>query len=357
MEISIPQQVWEYYGLNPANYQVSRAASGHINQTFIVLGKSLEQLSWVVQRINTQVFTNPGAIAQNIKLADNHLKKHQPDYLFIAPIPNRNGELFSIIDGHYWRLLPYITNTIALDVLQQPLQAYEAAKQFGKLSRNLDGINPEGFQATIPRFHDLEWRKEQFDQALSIADEELKMNASVAIELANQFNSIVKDFSSVKHNLPIRILHHDTKISNALLDKQTFEGKCVIDLDTLMPGYFISDLGDMMRTYLCAYDENEADLAKITIREEYFSAMLKGYLSEMGHILNSTEKTLILFSGKYMIYMQALRFLSDYLEGSIYYPIAYPKHNLDRSMNQFRLLGQLYEKEKILEEIVSECLN
>ncbi len=357
MEISIPQQLWEYYGLNPADYQVSRAASGHINQTFIVLGKSTGQSSWVVQRINTQVFTNPEAIAHNIELADNHLKKYHPDYLFIAPITNRNGELFSIIDGHYWRLLPYITNTIALDVLEQPLQAYEAAKQFGKLSRNLDGINPEGFQATIPRFHDLEWRKEQFDQALSAANAELKMNASVAIELANQFNSIVKDFSSVKNDLPIRILHHDTKISNVLLDEQTFEGKCVIDLDTLMPGYFISDLGDMMRTYLCAYDENEADSAKITIREEYFSATLKGYLSEMGDILHTTEKSLILFSGKYIIYMQALRFLSDYLQGSIYYPTRYPTHNLDRSMNQLRLLSQLYEKEKILEQIVSECLN
>ncbi len=112
-----------------------------------------------------------------------------------------------------------------------------------------------------------------------------------------------------------------------------------------------------MRTYLCAYDENEADSAKITIREEYFSATLKGYLSEMGDILHTTEKSLILFSGKYIIYMQALRFLSDYLQGSIYYPTSYPTHNLDRSMNQLRLLSQLYEKEKILEQIVSECLN
>lgn len=357
MEIGIPHQLWEYYRLNPAEYQISRASSGHINQTFLVLGKSAEKSSWVAQCINTQVFINPEAIAENVGLANVYLKKYHPDYHFISPILNRNGELFTSVDDHYWRLLPYITNTIALDVLERPLQAYEAAKQFGKLSRNLAGINLERFKATIPRFHDLEWRKEQFDQALSTADVNLKENAFAAIELANQFNSIVNDFRSVKQHLPLRIMHHDTKISNVLLDEKTFEGKCVIDLDTLMPGYFISDLGDMMRTYLCAYDENEPDLSKIIIREDYFRATVQGYLSEMAEVLSPTEKPLILFSGKYIIYMQALRFLTDFLQGSTYYPIQYPRHNLDRSLNQFQLLAELYKKEKILEQIVVECLN
>ena len=140
------------------------------------------------------------------------------------------------------------------------------------------------------------------------------------------------------------------------MHKKSFAGVCVIDLDTLMPGYFLSDLGDMMRTYLCAYDENETDLAKITIREDYFKALVSGYLSEMADILTAEEKTQLLFAGKFILYMQALRFLSDYLQGSIYYPISYPEQNLIRSLNQFQLLQSIVEKEKNLEQIIHECL-
>lgn len=357
MEIAIPSQLWEYYKLNPADFKISKASSGHINQTYILLSHYPEQSSWVAQRINKQVFTRPEAIAHNIDLAANYLKAHHPDYLFISASPNAKGELLSVIKGDYWRLVPFIPNAIALDVLDKPSQAYEAAKQFAKLSRQLAGMDIGNFQITIPRFHDLVWRREQFELALASSEPHLKLEAGAGIEFAEKFKLIVDQFVSVKDQLPLRIMHHDTKISNVLLDNNSFEGKCVIDLDTLMPGYFISDLGDMMRTYLCAYDENEPDFSKIQLREDYFSATVQGYLSEMAGVLNLTEKSLILFSGKYIIYMQALRFLTDFLQGSTYYPIHYPTHNLDRSLNQFQLLDELCKNEKILEQIVAECLN
>jgi hypothetical protein len=123
-----------------------------------------------------------------------------------------------------------------------------------------------------------------------------------------------------------------------------------------MAGKFISDLGDMMRTYLCAFSENEPDIDKIFIRIEYFEAIVQGYLKEMGSILTSVEKDLIVFSGKYLIYMQALRFLTDYLNGSIYYPIAYPEQNLVRTVNQFKLLSEFFSQEKTLQSIVDKCL-
>jgi Ser/Thr protein kinase RdoA (MazF antagonist) len=151
-------------------------------------------------------------------------------------------------------------------------------------------------------------------------------------------------------------MHHDTKISNVLLDPENFKGVCVIDLDTIMPGKFISDLGDMIRTYTCAFSENETDLSKIKIRTSYFEALIKGYLSEMRSILTKTEKELVHFAGKYMIYMQALRFLTDFLTGNIYYQIQYPRQNLDRSTNQFKLLQELYIKEKELQDIIEENL-
>ena len=172
------------------------------------------------------------------------------------------------------------------------------------------------------------------------------------------YGFILDYFNSFKNSteFPDRAMHHDTKISNMLFDKDSMKGICVIDLDTLMAGKFISDLGDMMRTYLCAYSENEPDISKITIRIEYFEAIVNGYLHEMGAILSKVEKELILFSAKYLIYMQAIRFLTDYLNGNIYYPIAYAEQNLDRTKNQFKLLNELYENEKILIDIVNKCL-
>jgi hypothetical protein len=112
----------------------------------------------------------------------------------------------------------------------------------------------------------------------------------------------------------------------------------------------------MLRTYLCAYDENEADLSKISIREDYFKALMRGYLSEMAEVLSSEEKAELLFPGKFILYMQALRFLSDFLQGNTYYPISYPEQNLMRSLNQFKLLQSIIEKEKNLEQIIWECL-
>lgn len=353
---AFPLNIWESYQLNPADFRIQKTVSGHINQTYLLLKKANEDEGFVLQQINRRVFTNPEIIAQNIHLTRAYLQTHHSEYLFIAPIPNQNGEQLTLIEGEYWRLFPFVAKAKAFDVLTEPVQAYEAAKQFGKLSRLLSGIPLEKFEASIPRFHDLEWRKQQFDEALAQSSETLKTQAETAIELANTYDNILKKFKAIKPDLPLRIMHHDTKISNVLLDEQSFKGICVIDLDTLMPGYFISDLGDMMRTYLCAVDENEADLNKIHIREDFFRATVQGYLSEIATVLNQQEKQLILFAGKYIIYMQALRFLTDYLQGSIYYPVQYPKQNLHRALNQFQLLKQLDDKEKTLEVIIRECL-
>jgi hypothetical protein len=197
-----------------------------------------------------------------------------------------------------------------LDVLSEPQQAYEAAKQFGKLSRLLNNFDSKILKPTIAGFHDLGLRFEQFTAALNQTSAELKQNAKQEIEEALEHKYILDYFKSYSHRVDFP-------------DAKNFEGVCVIDLDTIMPGKFISDLGDMMRTYLCAFSENETDLSKVKIRLPYFEAMIKGYLSEMKGTLTATEKELILFSGKYIIYMQALRFLTDFLNGNIYYPISY----------------------------------
>jgi len=353
MEIAIPSGLWELYNLPTAGWKIEPVGSGHINNTYIAKGN---QQSWIVQKLNHRVFTQPEAIEQNIQLCQAYLQEKDPNYLFLAPISNQKGVYTTKIANSYWRIFPFISEGIAFDTLSDPKQAYQAAKKFGELSRLLDGVTLADFKETIPAFHDLSLRFKQFEQALIKAPEQLKEAAAQAIALALAHREIAETFEKLKKTLPLRIQHHDTKISNVLLHHESYAAVCVIDLDTLMPGYFLSDVGDMMRTYLCAYDENESDLEKITVREEYFKAIVSGYLSEMVEVLSSEEKAELLFAGKFILYMQALRFLSDFLQGNTYYPISYPEQNLIRSLNQFQLLKSIVEKEKNLEQIIRECL-
>lgn len=351
-------EVLKAYGIDTDKVSWRAFGTGHINSTYLISVEG-EKEQFILQSINQKVFKNPLIIAENVRLVSSYLKEHYPTYLFVGSIPTKVGDEMAFVDETYWRLTTFIPNSVAYDTLSDPGQAFEAAEQFGRLSRLLDGFDASLLKPSIPGFHDLNLRYKQFKEALENATADLKANAKEQIEKALRHNFILDYFNSYRDSadFPDRVMHHDTKISNMLFDKTTNKGICVIDLDTLMSGKFISDLGDMMRTYLCAHSENEADMDKIFIRIEYFEAIIKGYLKEMGSILTATEKELILFSGKYLIYMQALRFLTDYLNGNIYYPVTYPEQNLVRTVNQFKLLSEFFNKEKILQSIVNSCLN
>lgn len=357
MELTIDKNILKAYGLTGENINIQQIGSGLINGTYLLTDLSNSK-KFVLQHINTNVFTNPEAIADNIAAVADFLQTNFPSYLFPAPLVTNANQRMYLHEGKYWRLMPFVEGTVALDTLSTPKQAFEAAKQFGKLSRLLNKFDSNKLQPTIVGFHDLALRFEQFKKALSKASTAAKDKAVREIETAFVFETILIQYLQLNSNadFPNRVMHHDTKISNALLDKDTFEGVCVIDLDTLMPGKFISDLGDMMRTYLCEFSENEKDLSKITIRVDYFAAMIEGYLSEMGEILTATEKELILFSGKYIIYMQALRFLTDFLNENIYYATTYPEQNLDRAKNQFKLLEELIRNEDQLQQLIDANL-
>lgn len=357
MELGLDAKVLEAYGFTKENVKITHIGTGLINRTYM-LSTLPEDKKYILQNINTSVFTKPQAIADNLKAIADYLARTYPNYLFIKPISTVNGEEMAQIHNEHWRMLPYVPHTVSLNVLSDPQQAYEAAKQFGKLSRLLNNFDASILEPTIPGFHDLGLRFEQFTLALNTTTQNLKDKAKPQIDAALEHKYILDYFKSYSHraDFPDRVMHHDTKISNVLLNDKTYEGVCVIDLDTIMPGKFISDLGDMMRTYLCAYSENETDLNKIKIRLPYFEALIKGYLSEIKTHLTKTEKELILFSGRYMTYMQALRFLSDFLNNNIYYTTNYPTQNLDRAKNQFKLLYELSLNEKELQDIIEENL-
>lgn len=349
------QSVLKAYGLNPAECRLEPIGSGLINRTWRV---SDAQSTYVLQHVNTHVFRDPESIAINLKLLANYLKDHNPSYLFPAPLPACDGRQLVWFDGECYRLLPFIQGSHTVDFLIEPGLAYEAARQFGKLTSLLSEFDANRLVDTIPNFHNLSLRIDQFHDALNISTVARLHPAQSAIkqvleniDIADQYQSIINEKS-----LPVRVVHHDTKINNVLFNDKG-RGLCVIDLDTVMPGHFISDVGDMMRTYLSETNEEEQQLDKIRIREKFFTAIYAGYMEQMGGVFTDTEKELFVYSGKFMIYMQAVRFLTDYLRGDVYYQTTYPGQNLVRANNQLTLLNRYKESEPLFNNIVQKFGN
>jgi Ser/Thr protein kinase RdoA (MazF antagonist) len=326
------------FGLTSSNYIIESIGTGHIHQTFFLKGDK----NFILQRVNKLVFTKPEVIAQNLRIASDYLKLHFPEYRFLSPIKTTEGqEMVYDAEGFPWRLFPYMDGTITLNEVQNEAQAYNGAKGFAELTKNLRSIDTSLFKPTIEKFHDLNWRYFQFQMALKKASGEAKKAAKEAIESANYFAYLVDQYNMLINSnaLQIRITHNDTKINNILFSSSTQESFCVIDLDTLMPGYFIYDLGDLVRTVVSPVSEEEKDFRKITFRRSIYNALIEGYLSQMDSVLSEKEKEAIPFAGLMMTYIMALRFLADYLNGNVYYHVTYPDQNLVRAQNQFQLLS------------------
>jgi Ser/Thr protein kinase RdoA (MazF antagonist) len=311
-----------------------------------------------LQRVNHAVFKNPEAIAHNIRLLGTYLAQHYPAYYFTAPVKTIDGaDLLFVQDQGWFRMFRFVPRSHSVDVVTSTRQAFEAAKQFGKFTRLLARFDATQLQQTIPDFHNLTLRYEQFLQALQEGDKERIKNARTSIQQLQEHKAIADHYGVLKKSpeFKIRVTHHDTKISNVLFDDAD-NGLCVIDLDTVMPGYFISDVGDMMRTYLSPVSEEEKDFTRIRVRDDYFRAIVSGYLGEMQAELTEMEKGLFVYAGKFMLYMQALRFLTDYLNNDRYYGRKYEDHNLVRANNQIVLLQQLVAKEPKLQQAVLQAL-
>jgi len=298
--------------------------------------------NYILQQINDSVFRRPEDIHYNIRLAKEYLLRSHPSYLFVSPIASMQGEDLLHIQGKgYFRVFPFIEGSHSFSVVSAPEQAYQAALQFGTFTTMLSGLDTGKLRITLPQFHDLTLRCFQFDEALRNGDRSRVMRSSDVINELLNYRFIEHHYRKLKERsvLPLRVMHHDTKISNVLFD-DAGQGICVVDLDTIMPGYVISDLGDMMRTYLSPVSEEEGDPEKITIRTDIYEAISEGYREAMGNELTNEESGHFFFAGQFMIYMQALRFMTDHLFNDRYYGAAYEGHNYVRACNQLQLLKQ-----------------
>jgi len=340
------------YDLHINNLVVEPIHTGLINFTWLIKNTTD---SFILQKINNKVFKDPDAIASNVRMIADYLLKKNPEYLFVCPIKTKGGQEFIHIQGNgYFRLTNFVKNSHTITSVEKPQQAYEAARKFGEFTFLLREFPVHKLQITIPDFHNLSLRYQQFKDALATGNKIRLEQSKDLIEFIKDHKNIVDTYEKILFNpsFKLRVTHHDTKISNVLFDHSD-KGICVIDLDTVMPGYFISDVGDMLRTYLSPANEEEKDFSKIEIREDYFKAIWDGYMAEMKNELTAEEKNHFIYAGKFMIYMQALRFLTDHLNDDIYYGAKYEGQNFIRAANQVVLLQKLIEKESILQDLLT----
>jgi Ser/Thr protein kinase RdoA (MazF antagonist) len=339
--------ILQQYGSQFQNASLEVISGGLINQTWKVTAKGE---SFVLQRINDTIFKEPGKIATNVRLLADHLASIGSDYFLVSAIRTESGEELAYETGKgYFRLTPFVRSSKTIQVVETPEQAYEAALQFGKFSSTFSDFDAKQLHVTIPNFHDLAYRYKQFENALLTGNPQRISECSDEINQIRGYVHLVDEYNRILRNpvFKLRVTHHDTKISNVLFDLNN-KGVCVIDLDTVMPGYFFSDVGDMMRTYLSPTNEEETDFSKIEVRPMFYHAIVQGYSEGMKGALSIEEQNSFFLAGQFLIYMQALRFLADYFNNDVYYGSQFQEHNLARARNQLSLFSAFIRARKRL---------
>jgi len=279
----------------------------------------------------------------------------------LTVVPARNGKAF-VCDGEggYWRTYLFIEGAHSNQVATSPDEVRFLGESIGHFHKQLADMPPPRLHEGIPNFHDMEKRYVKFHKV--IEDDKCGRAKEVRDEINFLFENeergaiLIRGLKSGE--LPERICHNDTKMNNILIDDKTREALCVVDLDTVMPGTALFDIGDLIRTVPSTAEEDETDLSKVRFNLNLFKPLVEGFMSEARDFFTEKEKSLIVESGRNLTHIMALRFLTDYLEGDVYYQIARPRHNVDRCRNQIALIKSLDAQWKEAEGIAAgACRN
>lgn len=338
------------------NIEPSVYGNGHINDTYIVYA----QPSYILQRINKAVFTDPPAVMENILGITEYLREKiksaggNPDRETLNLIRTTDGKPYYMDEnGEYYRVYKFIENARSYDLVESPEQLYQAAKAFGRFQNMLADYPTDKLNETIVDFHNTKVRYEQFKAALANdkAGRAKEVAAEIQFVLDREGDAGVIVDGIADGRIPLRVTHNDTKLNNVMLDNDTGEGVCVIDLDTVMPGSLLYDYGDALRFGGSTGAEDEKDLDKICFSVENFEAFTRGFMEELPS-MTEEERKLLPFSIKLMTLECGSRFLADYLNGDVYFKTHYPEHNLDRCRTQLKLVADIEAKMDTLNAIV-----
>lgn len=340
---------------------------GHINDTYLLVYEMEDgsEKKIILQRMNKNVFPKPVELMENVMGVTSYLKKiiveqgGDPERETLNVIPCADGKAYYMdSEGEYWRAYKFITDAVCLEKVEKPEDFYESAVAFGNFQRLLADYPADTLHETIEDFHNTKKRFATFKKA--VEEDVMGRAASVQEEIkfvldredvANYFTDLQE-----KGELPLRVTHNDTKLNNIMMDNTTGKGICVIDLDTVMPGLAMNDFGDSIRFGASTGAEDEKDLDKIWCDMDLFDIYAKGFMEGCGGKLTQKEVELMPMGAKVMTYECGMRFLTDYLQGDVYFKVHREGHNLDRCRTQFKLVADMETKWETMQNIMKKYM-
>lgn len=340
--------------------------NGRINYTYAVNVDNAPVKRYILQKINKDVFPDPAPLMKNIENITTFLRGKiissggNPERECLNLVPASDGRLYyQDENGDYWRAYNYIDNALSYDRAEKPEHVYESGRAFGKFLRLLDEYPVESLFTSIPNFHNTKKRFESFVSAVEADTMNRAADASEEIAQAMKFKENLNYLNELKDKgeLPLRVTHNDTKFDNVMLDIETEKAVCVLDLDTVMPGLSAYDYGDSIRSCVSAASEDERDLSRVYMDDRLFDFFTRGYLTECGLILSKKEVESLPAAVLLITYELSIRFLTDYLNGDMYFKINRPLQNLERAKNQLKLLSDIEYKTVWMESAIRRIIN
>lgn len=343
---------------------IAEYGGGHINTTTMVQMKDgADSHKYIVQKINKHVFHHPEEVMQNSVRVTKHLYQEivkeggDPARETLRFRKATTGHYYLIdCDGAYWRAYDFIDDTTTLQIVRDPQDMYASGKAFAIFNKRLDQFPVDTLHVTIPDFHNTPKR---FARLVEVAQQDPCKRLTTCRKEFDFIRAREADTSVLLRQqeqglLPVRVTHNDTKLNNVLFDNKSREGICVIDLDTVMPGLMAYDFGDAVRFGASTAEEDEADLAKVHFSIDYYEAFTRGFLEVLAQLLGDDEKRSLAWGARLMTLEVGIRFLTDYLEGDVYFKIdqGRPAHNLERARTQLKLVSEMEASWGTMVEIV-----
>ena len=354
------------FGFDGTVTECSIYGNGHINTTYLVKIQGEDQeKSFILQRINTQIFKHPEELMHNISLVTKHLTEKiaaeggNPERETLWVIPTKEGKSYYVDEqGQYYRVYKFIDNTICFETVSTPIDFYESAVSFGHFQALLADFPAEQLYEVIPAFHNTKSRFARFCEVVKEDKVGRATSVQEEIRFVMEREALAGELLALQAEgkLPLRVTHNDTKLNNILFDNKTKKGLCVVDLDTVMPGLAVNDFGDSIRFGASTALEDEPDLSKVSCSMELFDLYTKGFIEGCGGRLTLDELKALPLGAKTMTFECGMRFLTDYLEGDVYFKIHREGHNLDRCRTQFKLVKDMEDKWEQMNQIVKQYI-
>jgi len=340
---------------------------GHIHQTYLARFQTDHGVrDYILQQINSAVFRDPPAMMENILLVTSHIRQKLEAIgcqdiarQVLTVVPDATGMPYYLDErGRFWRMYVFVEDSMAVEMPQDCRQVYQAAMAFGRFDAVLADLPAARLHQTIPAFHDGRARLSQLMEVLRSDPLNRAIQAKPEIDFILGHSRILLEPSELLNAGAIRpqATHNDTKVNNVLLDRKTGQGLCVIDLDTVMEGVWLYDLGDILRTTCSVAAEDEQDLTKVQICMDRYKAAVKGFIEGSQGRIGPDQYRYISLSGQFMALIMATRFLTDFIAGDRYFKISRPSQNLDRCRCQCRLVASMLQQAGQIDAVIASAV-